>query len=159
MLEDLDKLKKLPGGIKLFTMDADTMRTNIGTDHGLEVFKNVIEMFKVELLDDFPKDLVMWAMKIVMHYNVFEFGGHTFQEFCGTAVVQEICILLVKYKRYLILYKRLIDDKCGLWNDCGYPRAWDRFCEDVNNFVSGKLKWVIDDRSKEGDFFGHHNQN
>ncbi|KAL7554336.1 hypothetical protein ACHAWF_017782, partial [Thalassiosira exigua] len=166
MLEELDKLEELPEGTKLFTMDATAMYTNIDTDHGLEVLEKFIEMFEDELPDDFPKDLVLWAMKIVMRYNVFEFGDHTFQQLCGTAMgtpsaciyatiyycYHEICVLLAKYKKYLILYKRLIDDGCGLWNDRGDPGAWDRFCQDVNNFVGGKLKWIIDDRSKEVNF-------
>ena len=166
MLEELDKLEELPEGTKLFTMDATAMYTNIDTDHGFEVLEKFIEMFEDELPDDFPKDLVLWAMKIVMRYNVFEFGDHTFQQLCGTAMgtpsaciyatiyycYHEICVLLAKYKKYLILYKRLIDDGCGLWNDRGDPGAWDRFCQDVNNFVGGKLKWIIDDRSKEVNF-------
>ncbi|KAL7548085.1 hypothetical protein ACHAWF_011373 [Thalassiosira exigua] len=43
----------------------------------------------------------------------------------------EICILLAKYKRYLILYKRLIDNGCGL---------------------GLLLPWVINDWSKEVNF-------
>ena len=88
------------------------------------------------------------------------------KEVCGTAMgtpcacmyatiyycYHEICVLLAKYERYLILYKRLIDDGCGIWNDRGDPGAWDRFCYDVNNFVGGKLKWVIDERCEEVNF-------
>jgi hypothetical protein len=64
----------------------------------------------------------------------------------------EINVLLRKYKEHLLLYKRLIDDGFGIWHDRGDPEAWANFCQDVNNFVGGKLKWEIEDRSKEVNF-------
>ena len=166
MLEELDKVGELPEGSKLFTMDATSMYTNIDTDHGLDILEKFIEMFEDLLPKDFPKELLLWSMKIIMRFNVFEFGSHIIQQLCGTAMgtpcacmyatiyycYHEICVLLAKYERYLILYKRLIDDGCGIWNDRGDLGAWDRFCYDVNNFVGGKLKWVIDERCEEVNF-------
>ena len=64
----------------------------------------------------------------------------------------EITVLLRKYLHHLILYKRLIDDGFGIWHDRGDPEAWNRFCHDVNNFTGSKLKWIIDERSKEVNF-------
>ena len=101
-----------------------------------------------------------------MKFNVFEFGPTIFQQLCGTAMgtpvacmyatiyycYHEICVLLRKYLRHLLLCKRLIDDGCGIWHDRGDPEAWFRFCHDVNNFVGGKLQWIIEERSREVNF-------
>jgi hypothetical protein len=142
------------------------MYTNIDTDHGLEILEKFIDQFEEQLEEDFPKDLVLWAMKLIMRYNVFEFGPDTIQQLCGTAMgtpsacmyatiyyaFHEINVLLQKYKEHLLLYKRLIDDGCGIWHDRGNPQAWHNFCHDVDNFVGGKLKWKIEERSREVDF-------
>ncbi|KAL7548859.1 hypothetical protein ACHAWF_012128 [Thalassiosira exigua] len=106
-------------------------------------------------------------MKIITRFNVFKFGTNIIQQPCVTAMDMpcaciyatiyyfrhEICVLLAKYEMYLILYERLINDGCGIWNDRGDPGAWDRFCYDVNNFAGGKLKWVIDEHCEEVNFF------
>ncbi|KAL7545961.1 hypothetical protein ACHAWF_009310 [Thalassiosira exigua] len=111
-------------------------------------------MFEDQLPKDFPKELRLWAIKIIIKFNIFKFGTYIIQQLCGAAIgtpgtsmyatiyhcYHKICVLLAKNKRYLILYKRLIDNGCGIWNDYGNPRAKDCFCCDVNNFVGGKLK-------------------
>ncbi|KAL7531403.1 hypothetical protein ACHAWF_003756 [Thalassiosira exigua] len=94
-----------------------------------------------------------------------KFGTHIIQQLCGAAMgtpcvcmyatiyiyycYHEIYVLLAKYKRYLILYKWIIDNGFGIWNDKCDPGAWDCFCYDVNVFVGCKLKWVIDERREE----------
>ncbi|KAL7534362.1 hypothetical protein ACHAXR_005819, partial [Thalassiosira sp. AJA248-18] len=107
-------------------------------------------MFKEELPESYSTKLILilMAMYIVMINNIFEFGPATLQQLCGTAMgTPSACI------EHLIFYKRLIDDGSGLWNGRGDPEAWPRFCHDVNNFVGGKLKWEIEERSREVNFF------
>ncbi|KAL7525261.1 hypothetical protein ACHAXR_005472 [Thalassiosira sp. AJA248-18] len=155
---------ELPEGTVMFTMDATAMYTNIDTQHGLDILKHYIEMFKEELPESYPTKLILMAMYIVMNNNIFEFGPATLQQLCGAAMgtpsacmyatvyyaFHETTVLLQKYGEHLILfYKRLIDDGFGLWNDRGDPEAWTRFCHDVNIFVGGKLKWEIEERSRE----------
>ena len=62
----------------------------------------------------------------------------------------EITVLLAKYRRHLLFYKRFIDDKMGAWNDFDDPGAWERFCADVNDF--GKLKWTVEQVGREVHF-------
>jgi hypothetical protein len=166
LLEELDKIGELDEGSKVITMDATAMYTNIETDHGLEILEKFIDMFADQLPDDFPRDLLLWAMKIIMRYNLFEFGPTILKQLCGTAMgtpcacmyatiyyaFHEITVLLAKYKEYIILYKRLIDDGFLIWNDRGDADAWANFCQDVNNFVGGKLKWIIEEPSREVNF-------
>ena len=166
LLAILEDIGKLPEGTRAFTMDATAMYTNIDSDHGLLILKMFIEKFRDQIPDDFPVELILWAMDLVMRNNLFEFGPKFIEQLCGTAMgtpsacmyatiyyaFHEIFCLLKKYEAHLILYKRLIDDGFGLWHDRGDPGAWDRFCYDVNNFPGGKLKWVIEERSREVNF-------
>ncbi|KAL7541267.1 hypothetical protein ACHAXR_010762, partial [Thalassiosira sp. AJA248-18] len=166
LLGDLNNMGELPEGTVMFTMDATAMYTNIDTQHGLEILKRYIEMFKEQLPENYPTKLILMAMYIIMNNNIFEFGPATLEQLCGTAMgtpsacmyatvyyaFHEITVLLHKYSEYLIFYKRLIDDGFGLWNDRGNPEAWTNFCNDVNNFVGGKLKWEIEERSREVNF-------
>ena len=166
MLEQLNELGVLAEGTRMFTMDATAMYTNIDTDHGMKILEMFIDMFADEISPNYPKELLLLAMNIVMRMNVFEFGRDTFRQLDGTAMgtpsacmyatiyyaFHEITVLLKKYEQHLTMYKRLIDDGFGIWNDCGDPSAWERFCYDVNHFPGGKLQWTIEERSREVNF-------
>ncbi|EJK54148.1 hypothetical protein THAOC_26289 [Thalassiosira oceanica] len=57
---------------------------------------------------------------------------------------------LSKYGRHLQYYGRFIDDATGAWNDLDDPEAFDRFCEDINDF--GILRWEVEERCNQIDF-------
>ncbi|EJK53606.1 hypothetical protein THAOC_26925, partial [Thalassiosira oceanica] len=68
----------------------------------------------------------------------------------GTGESTEITVLIPKYGRHLQYYGRFIDDATGAWNDLDDPEAFDRFCEDVNDF--GILRWEVEERCNQIDF-------
>ena len=160
-LEDLGEL--LPG-THLFTMDAVAMYTNIDTDHLIDVLEKFLELFKNELPDEYPTKLVIEAVSLVMRNNIFEFGDCKFKQLIGSAMgtpvavqtatiyyaYHEITVLIPKYGRHLQYYGRFIDDATGAWNDLDDPEAFDRFCEDVNDF--GILRWEVEERCNQIDF-------
>ena len=65
----------LPPVAKLFTADAKSMYTNIDIDHGTSRVVEWIEEYHEELPTDFPSEAVKEDLKLVMHNNIFEFGG------------------------------------------------------------------------------------
>ena len=160
-LEDLGE--RLPG-TRLFTIDAVSMHTNIDTNHLIDVLEKFFELFKDELPDGFPTKLVIEAVSLVMRNNLFEFGDCIFKQLVGSAMgtpvavqtatiyyaYHEITVLLPKYGRHLQYYGRFIDDATGAWNDLDDPEAFDRFCEDVNDF--GILRWEVEERCTQIDF-------
>ena len=162
--KELEELGTLPPGTFLATMDATAMYTNICTDHGLKVLEQIMKMLAHNLSADFPLDLVMHAMTLIMRFNVFEAGDTFHHQISGTAMgtpsavtyatlyygCHEITKLLVKYMRHLVYYKRYIDDKCILWNNYEVPDAWDNFVKDVNDF--GLLKWKVERKGREVNF-------
>ena len=62
----------------------------------------------------------------------------------------EIMTLIPKYSRYLLIFKRFIDDMFGIWIDDGTPNAWENFKADTNNF--GILTWEFKVPSQSVDF-------
>ena len=148
----LENIGSLPAGTHLFTTDATAMYTNINTDHGLKVMEQFLELFKEQLPDGFPLELVMMALRLVMKNNIFEFGEDLIKQLDGTAMgtpaaciyatlyyaFHEISKLLTKYAWHLLFYGRYLDDGLGLWHNLDNPLAWYQFCKDVNDF--GVLK-------------------
>ena len=62
-------------------------------------------------------------------------------------------MLCHRYRKYLLFYKRYIDDGFGIWDwdgseDC--KTAWSNFDRDINNF--GSLKWTVEALTKRVDF-------
>ena len=146
--EKLENMGQLPEGTRIFTMDATAMYTNITTDHGIETMEHFFEMFKEKLPKDFPAELILLALHLVMKNNIFELGSSHFKQLDGTAMgtptanmyatiyyaVHEILRLMKKYERHLLFYCRYIDNRCILWNDWDDPLAWYCFFKAVNDF-------------------------
>ncbi|KAL7523551.1 hypothetical protein ACHAWF_000566 [Thalassiosira exigua] len=84
--EILEALGQLPEGTRMFTMDATAMYTNIETDHGLEIIEKFFELFKDQLPDRFPRELILLALRLIMKNNVFELGTTYFKQLNGTAM-------------------------------------------------------------------------
>ncbi|KAL7523079.1 hypothetical protein ACHAWF_000356, partial [Thalassiosira exigua] len=162
--ERLEALGQLPERTRMFTMDVTAMCTNIETDHGLEMIEKFFELFKDQLPDGFPRQLILLALRLIMKNNVFELGTSYFKQLNGKAMdtppacmytaihyaVHEILRLLKQYEKFLLDYIRWIDDGFILWNYRDDPLAYYHFCKDVDDF--GILRWTVEERSKEVNF-------
>ena len=74
LLDMLERLGQLPPNAWLFTADANSMYTNIDTDHAIEVIGMWLDSLKDQLPPDFPLEAVKEAMELVMKNNIFEWG-------------------------------------------------------------------------------------
>lgn len=154
----LDELSSivLPPNAKLFTTDAHAMYANIDTDHAIEVISWWLhdQDSKGDLPTNFPLQAVLSAMKLIMKNNIFEWGDLYFLQLLGTAMgtsaacmwatlyyaYHEVHCLLPKHGRFLLYFKRFIDDIFGIWVG-NETNNWTDFCTDVNTF--GVLTWDI----------------
>ena len=164
LLDQLKDLGPLPPGAKVFTADANSMYTNIDTDHAIDVIGKWLDSLEGRLPPNFPLAAVKEAMKLVMRNNLFEYGDLYFLQLLGTAMgtsaacmwatiyysVHEIGSLLPNYGKYLLIFKRFIDDMFGIWYDNGNPTAWDNFKAETNNF--GILTWEFEEPAKSINF-------
>ena len=156
--EVLDQIKDLtlPPNAYLFTTDANAMYNNISTEHAIEVITWWLDDLAEKLLlpDGFPLEAVLYAMKIIMRNNIFEFGDCYFLQLLGTAMgtsaavmwatlyyaYHEVHTLLPRHGSSLLYFRRFIDDIFGIWVG-NTTTDWSNFCNDVDNF--GVLTWDI----------------
>ena len=157
----LAELGPLPPNAKLFTADANSMYTNIDTDHAIEVINAWLD--SLDLPQGYPLEAVKEAMEMVMRNNIFEWGNMLFLQLLGTAMgtsaacmwatiyfaVHESGLLIPKYNNQLLLFRRFIDDIFGIWigND---NASWEEFKSDTNNF--GILTWEFEELSQSVNF-------
>ena len=151
----LTALPALPEGARLFTADAVSMYTNIDTDHALAEIRRYLPLTK-------PNKAIMEAITIIMKNNFFQFGDTSWLQLTGTAMgtppapmyatlyfgIYEKETILRRYARFLLFYKRYIDDVIGIWhcqNANLDQRMWKAFQEDLNKF--GKLRWEVSRRA------------
>lgn len=156
----LKQLGILPPNARLFTADANSMYTNIDTDHAIEIITAWLK--SIDLPDKFPLEAVLDAMELVMRNNLFNWGDMFFLQLLGTAMgtsaacmwatiyfaVHESECLIPKYNHCLLLFKRFIDDMFGIW--IGSDAEWVEFQNDTNNF--GILTWDFEEPSLSVDF-------
>ncbi|KAL7552838.1 hypothetical protein ACHAWF_016084 [Thalassiosira exigua] len=97
-------------------------------------------------------------MALIMQNNIFEWGERYFLQLLGTTMgtsfaymwatiyfaVHEIGKLLPTYGRFLLLFKRFIDDMFGIWIGDG-SHAWLNFKAQTNNFEI--LTWEFEEPS------------
>jgi hypothetical protein len=143
------------------------MYTNIDTATALEAFTFLLDHYKQEIPEDFPRAFFLKALEIVMNRNLFQFDDTYWLQSDGTAMgtpsaclhatisygVHERNKILPTFHDFLIYYKRFIDDVIGIWQpstDGMDEQHWEQFHLAMNSW--GKLKWVISDRSKKADF-------
>jgi hypothetical protein len=67
--------------------------------------------------------------------------------------IHEQRTLLRKYSRFLLMYKRYIDDVLGIWNTTPNPAGthFAAFCRNMDCW--GKLRWEVSTLVKEVSFF------
>lgn len=160
--EELISLR-LPPNAVLFTADADSMYTNIDTDHALNIIGEYIDTNQRSTGN--PAALKS-ALEIVMRNMICVFGDLHFKQEKGTAMgtppappwatiyfgIHEQKFLGT-YVDVLMLYKRFIDDILGIWLTHPDPiidaQLWKDFVAEINN---GGLSWTFSKRGKQVDF-------
>ena len=153
-----------PANTRIFTADAVSMYTNIPTGKALKTIRNYLN---INHPNDLPVEAVMEALSIIMENNVFSFGDCYFRQRNGTAMgappappwatlylAENETMLIEKYKKYLILLRRFIDDLIGLWlwddsREC--REKWNEFQQDLNN-PHLELEWVTSEMETQVDF-------
>jgi hypothetical protein len=160
----LEELKKLdiPENALLFSADAVSMYTNIDTPTGISAISDFIHSQKTNISNDFPTDLFLQILQVVMQNNIFTFANSYWLQLTGTAMGTPVAcayatitfghfentILFNNFKRHLLFYKRYIDDIIGIWipPDDNDPTQWNSFKTKLNEW--GNLRWKIEEPSK-----------
>ena len=166
LINDLHSLGELPPGALLFKADAESMYTNIDTDHAIAVINHWLDDLsqKSQLPPGFPLLPLTQALEIVMRNNVFEFGDTRYLQLMGTAMgtssacmyatiyfaIHEIETLVPSFGQNLFFIKRYIDDLIGIWVVKNPSITWEDFSSSLNSF--GLLRWDIDEPSSSVDY-------
>ncbi len=156
----------LPDNALIFTADAISMYTNIDTDIGIQSIRDFLTYNMNSIPTDFPHELFLQILEIVMKNNIFSFADTYWLQLTGTAMGTpaacayatitfghyENSVILKDFKNELLFYKRYIDDIIGVWvppatND---PGTWYNFKNKLNNW--GNLKWKVEEPSTRSTF-------
>ncbi len=115
-----------------------------------------------ELVGEMPFGPVWQALNIIMRHNVFQFGDTYWLQLTGTAMgtppapayatiyfaIHEMRCILDRFGKYLLFYKRYLDDVFGIWY-CPDAKTdkqeWAAFQHAMNSF--GKLRWEFSERN------------
>jgi hypothetical protein len=160
LLSELKGLR-IPSNAKLFTADATAMYSNIDTDTGVNAFVNLFKVYKNQIPQNFPKDLFLKVLQMVMDNNIFKFGDTFWLQTQGTAMgtpttplysiltfgFHENTTILNTFQANLLYYKHFIDDIFGVWIDnktkgntpINKETSWDKFRQQLDTF--GSLRW------------------
>ena len=132
------------------------MYSNIDSNHGIEVARKFLNKFKNQLPKNCPTEFLIETLEIVMKENIFQFGDTFWLQLMGCAMgtsaavnysytyigLLEMSGLLQEFKKYLLFYRRFIDDGIGVWNH-GLPdsdKKFKEFFKRLNDW--GKLRWT-----------------
>jgi len=127
-IQEIKKLS-LPNNALLFTADAKSMYTNIDANIGITSIRNFLITNKDKISTDFPTDLFLEILEIIMKNNIFSFANTYWQQLTGTAMgTPAACayamisfgqfkntVLLPEFKNNLFFYRRYIDDIFCVW--------------------------------------------
>jgi hypothetical protein len=138
------------------------MYTNIDTPTGITAIRDFIQTNKNQISDNFPVNLFLEILELVMYNNIFTFSDTYWLQLTGTAMGTPVAcayatvtfgqfensVILRDFKQHLLYYKRYIDDIIRVWlppenNDI---TPWNSFKEKLNSW--GQLKWKIQEPSK-----------
>jgi hypothetical protein len=139
------------------------MYTNIDSTIGLTAIKDFLDMNKNYISQDFPKELFLQILQLVMENNIFSFSNTYWLQLTGTAMGTPVACAYAtvtfgqyenstippKYHHQLLYYKRYIDDIIGIWvpNNDNNSTSWYDFKNDLNNW--GSLQWKIEEPSRK----------
>jgi hypothetical protein len=162
VLEDLKTLD-IPNNALLFSADAKSMYTNIDTTVGIQSFRDFFTSHETLIPVNFPVNLFLRALELVMSNNIFSFGNTTWLQLSGTAMgtpaacsyatitygQYENAVILPEFDTQLLYYRRYIDDIFGIWvpPETEKETTWNEFKKRVNQW--GTLEWIIQEPSKK----------
>jgi hypothetical protein len=154
---------QIPKNALLFSADATSMYTNIDTTTGISAVKDFILTNKDKIPNDFPTNLFLYILNLVMENNIFTFANTYWWQLTGTAMGTPVAcayatvtfgqfensVILNNFRNHLLFYKRYIDDIIGIWlpSDDNDSTTWNLFKETLNSW--GNLKWIIEEPSKK----------
>ena len=168
--QKLKRLGRLPKNARLVVADAISMYTNIKTDHALKILRMILEELKREgkLPKYFDIEMIIKAARIVMCWNLMEYGDCYFKNKTGTAMGtplailwaiiyhhwQETKVIIPKYGKKIPLLTRFIDDTFAVvlvgGEDGLQPNEWNDLKNDLNNHRI--LRWTIQEPSMSVDY-------
>lgn len=154
----IDKIKDLviPTGALLFTIDVDSLYTNIETKEGIQAVK---EIFPKNYDKKRPDKEILKLLEINLTRNDFEFDNKFYLQTKGTAMGKKFAsayadifmaawetAALDKCSIKPLYYYRYLDDIWGIWT---YSESeFDRFLSTLNNHnPSIKLKATINEKT------------
>ena len=148
-----------------FTSDAQSMYTNIDTDHALATISDFLRTSHYcRYIEAEP---LIRALEIIMRNNVFKFGDTFWLQKTGTAMgtppapmyatlyygIHELQLLQQTPNAQLPLFKRYIDDIFGVWiphdDKSDDDAAWSALVESLQY---GQLVWDTSKRSRVVNF-------
>lgn len=119
----VNKLRQvsIPPDGKLFTIDIESLYTNIQTQSGLGAVK--------EIFRKYPDDAVLRTLELGLTRNDFEFNNGYYLQIHGTAMGKKFAhayaifiwwsgreLSSLNVKKIPILYVRFLDDIFGIWS-------------------------------------------
>lgn len=165
LIQELKEFK-LPDSTLLFTADAKSMYTNIDSASGVSALQELIYTNRKLIPTEFPIELFLQILKVVMDNNIFSFADSYWLQLTGTAMgtpaacsyatlsfgQYENTTLLPAFKDNIIFYCRYIDDIFGIWlpSTTNNKTTWANFKQMLNGW--GNLQWYLEDPSKKINF-------
>lgn len=138
------KLLHIPADAFLFTMDVDSLYTNINTDQGMEAVKNTFQLYPDSKR---PDKEILQLLYLNLTRNDFEFDDKYFLQISGTAMGKKFApsfanIFMAQWEQSALSqapikplhYYRYLDDIWGVWTHS--LQEFDTFCNFLNNFNS-----------------------
>ena len=135
-VEELASLT-IPQGSFLFTVDVDSLYTNIDTHLGLQALKDTFALYPDPLR---PDSFILKLLEITLTKNDFEFYDKFYLQICGCAMGRKYSpsyadIYLARWEEKAfsmcqktpLVYKRYLDDLFGVWTHSE---------EDFNAFIN-----------------------
>jgi hypothetical protein len=169
LIRELKELQ-LPDSALLFTADAKSMYTNIDSTSGITALQELITTNATLIPANFPADLFLQILQIVMDNNIFTFADSYWLQLSGTAMGTpaacsyatlsfghyENTTLLPRFKNNLLYFRRYIDDVFGIWipTTTDNDSTWSEFKQTLNNW--GNLQWYLEEPTKKTNFLDLH---
>lgn len=151
-LEKIGRLQ-IPQDAFLFTIDVDSLYTNIETDVGVEAVK---ECFKKHPDPKRPDNYIIKLLKINLTKNDFQFNSKFYLQTKGTAMGKAFApsyanIFMARWEESALAshplkpfsYFRFLDDIWGVWTHS--EDAFSTFIQHLNNHQKSiKIKYTLD---------------
>jgi hypothetical protein len=141
------------------------MYTNIDATTGISSIANFLQSNERNLPANFPSNLFLQILEIVMKNNIFSFANTYWLQLCGTAMGTPVAcacatltfghyentVLLPTFSTSLLFYHRYINNIFGIWLPSPDDNiTWKNFKETLNNL--GKLEWTVEELSTQTHF-------